>query len=150
MLILSKSIDGLRYQPKISCSFHSLLFLSKKAWIFHGGCYMNHIVKIQSWTGLLGKNRIFLSIFYHFVVIFVQKVNFVVFRGAILGLYIWQHEHIWPLAHSWAQLLSIQWEIPSFLGTWRVLLCSNQIKSFLAIFGHFWLLLEIYKYSRTL
>ena len=47
---------------------------------------MNHIVKIQSWTGLLGKNRIFLSIFYHFVVIFVQKVNFGLFREAIWGL----------------------------------------------------------------
>ena len=48
---------------------------------------MNHIVKIQSWTGLLGKNRIFLSIFYHFIVIFVQKVNFGVIWGAILGLF---------------------------------------------------------------
>ena len=36
---------------------------------------MNHIVKIQSWTGLLRKDMIFLSIFYHFVVIFNQKVN---------------------------------------------------------------------------
>ena len=48
---------------------------------------MNHIVKIQSWTGLLGKNRIFLSILYHFAVIFVQKVNFRLFRGAISGLF---------------------------------------------------------------
>ena len=47
---------------------------------------MNHIVKIQSWTGLLGKNRIFISISYHFVVIFVQKVNFGLIREAIWGL----------------------------------------------------------------
>ena len=48
---------------------------------------MNHIVKTQSWTGLLGKNRIFISISYHFVVIFVQKVNFGLVRGAIWGLF---------------------------------------------------------------
>ena len=48
---------------------------------------MNRIVKIQSWTEILGKNRIFLSIFYYFVVIFVQKVNFGVIWGAILGLF---------------------------------------------------------------
>ncbi len=48
---------------------------------------MNHTVKIQYWTGLLGKNRIFLSFFHHFVVIFVQKVNFGLFRGAIWGLF---------------------------------------------------------------
>ncbi len=48
---------------------------------------MNPIVKIQFWTGLLGKNRIFLSIFYHFVVIFVQKVNFGLSRGAIWSLF---------------------------------------------------------------
>ena len=48
---------------------------------------MNHIGKIQSWTGLLGKHRIFLSIFYHFVVIFVQKVNFGLFKGAIWSLF---------------------------------------------------------------
>ena len=42
---------------------------------------MNHSVKIQSWAGLLGKFRLNLSISYHFVVSFVQKVNFELFRG---------------------------------------------------------------------
>ena len=48
---------------------------------------MNHSVKIQSWAGLLEENRPNLSISYHFVVIFVQKVNFGLFRGAILGFF---------------------------------------------------------------
>ena len=42
---------------------------------------MNHSVKIQSWAGLLGKNRLNLSISYHFVVNLVQKVDFELFRG---------------------------------------------------------------------
>ena len=37
--------------------------------------------------GFLGKNRLNLFISYHFVVIFVQKVNFGLFRGAILGFF---------------------------------------------------------------
>ena len=44
---------------------------------------MNHIDKIQSWTGLLVKNRIFLSIFYHLN--FVQKVNFELLGGQFLA-----------------------------------------------------------------
>ena len=50
---------------------------------------MNHSVKIQSWAGLLGKKyaNMNLSISYHVVIIFVRKVNFGLFRGAILGLF---------------------------------------------------------------
>ena len=52
-----------------------------EALIFHGGFSMSHSGKIQSWARLLRKNRLYLSIFYHFVVIFVQRVNFGLFKG---------------------------------------------------------------------
>ena len=45
---------------------------------------MNYSVKIQSWAGLFGKNRLYISIFYYKVVIYVF---FGIFRGAILGLF---------------------------------------------------------------
>ena len=82
-----------------------------EALIFHGGFSMSHSGKIQSRVRLLGKNRLYLSIIYYFIVIFVQRVKFGLFRGghfeAIWGLYIWQREHIWSLVHSLTQLLSI-------------------------------------------
>ena len=58
-----------------------LFWDSTEALIFHGGFSMSHSGKIQSWARLLGKNRLYLSIFYHFVVIFVQRVNFGLFKG---------------------------------------------------------------------
>ena len=58
--------------------------------------------------------------------------------GSLWGHNIWQCEQIGSLAHSLAQLLSIQSEIPPFLGIWGVLSCKNQIKSFFAIFCRFW------------
>ena len=42
---------------------------------------MNYSVKIQSWAGLFGKNRLYISIFYYKVVILE------LLGGAILGLF---------------------------------------------------------------